>query len=659
MTPLPAPGVDTGLGLERLAMVMQNKVWSGETNELAHIMARAEEALAEVGGGPSIGYGTDPQADIALRVIADHTRAISFLMADGATPSNEGAGYILRRLIRRAHRFGRSQGATQPFLHAVLPAVVEACGGPYAELLPKADFTARVVQSEEERFGKALGRGLHEFDEIRESLEGKGETVIPGDVVFDLQATFGLPVEVTEEIASDVGLTVDREGFEAAMAAHGKVSSAGVKGLAGHSAGTDLPATEFVGDETLSTETEVLAVETDGDAVRIIVRATPLYAERGGQVGDAGVIETASGARADITNTTVGPAETFVHEGTVSAGTINVGDTVTARVEGSRRREIMRHHTATHLLQSALRQILGEHVTQQGSLVAPDRLRFDFTHHEAVSAGDLAKAEDLVNEWILADLPVTTETKAREDAIADGAIALFGEKYEDQVRVVKIGSESTELCGGTHCPSTGTIGAMRIVSEGSAAANVRRVEAVTGMRAVHRARAQDQLLQQAAHGVGCRPDELPERIDGLRAQLADAKKAASQASAAPAADVAGLLSSAAEVGAAKLVAHRLPDDAPADALKALADDVTARADNAVVVIAAVGDKGKVRIVAKVSDPMVEQGAHAGNLVREVAKACGGGGGGKPQFAEAGGRDASKIDEALALAATTLADQLGA
>jgi alanyl-tRNA synthetase len=318
----------------------------------------------------------------------------------------------------------------------------------------------------------------------------------------------------------------------------------------------------------------------------------------------------------------------------------------------------MRHHTATHLLQAALRATLGPHVTQQGSLVAPDHLRFDFTHHEAVAPEELSAIEDMVNEWILADIPVAAEMKSRDDAVAEGAIALFGEKYEDTVRVVKVGAESAELCGGTHCPSTGTIGSMRIISEGSAAANVRRIEAVTGMHAVHRARERDGLLAQAAHGVGCRPEELADRVESLRSQLAEARKAASQAAAAPAANVSQLLADASDISGAKLAIHRM-DGAPSDAMKSLADDLTARAKSVVALVGGVGENGKIRIVCKVDDELVAEGAHAGNLVREVAKACGGGGGGKPTFAEAGARDAEKLDDALAGAADVLAAQLTA
>jgi len=335
---------------------------------------------------------------------------------------------------------------------------------------------------------------------------------------------------------------------------------------------------------------------------------------------------------------------------------VKVGDAVTASVDSDRRLDIMRHHTATHLLQAALRRTLGEHVTQQGSLVAPDRLRFDFTHHEAVAPEELVAVEDMVNRSILADTPVEAEMKPREQALAEGAIALFGDKYEDTVRVVRIGPESAELCGGTHCPSTGTIGSFRIVSEGSAAANVRRIEAVCGMAAVYRAREREALLTEAAQIVGCRPEELPARVQGLRSQLAEARKAA-QTSASAKVDVRGLLSAAQEIGDAKLVVHRM-DGAPADALKGLVDELVARGEGVVAVVGSVGQNGKVQIIGKADERLMAQGAHAGNLVREVAKACGGGGGGKPTFAEAGGRDPDKLDEALALAAEVLAAQLG-
>ncbi len=665
LTPLPKPGVDTGMGLERLGIVMQGTRWSSETDELKAVMDRAAEVMSEMGGAAPIRYGDDEETDVALRVIADHVRAIAFLMADGATPSNEGPGYVLRRLIRRAHRFGRSAGATAPFLYGALPRVAEVCGGTYPELRPKRDFSAKVVHSEEERFGKALDRGLHEFERLRAQLEREGGTVIPGEAVFDLMATYGLPVEVTDEMAEDAGLSIDRAGFEEAAAAHGRISSAATTGLAAHGGALGLPETEFVGHETTEAEAKVLALSRDGkrvesaevgEEVEVVLARSPFYAERGGQVGDTGEIRTSDGGRLEVEDVVVGPGDVFLHQSRVAEGKVKVGDTVTARVDASRRRDIMRHHTATHLLQAALRKTLGEHVTQQGSLVAPDRLRFDFTHHEAVSPEELASVEDMVNRLILADLPVEAETKPREQALAEGAIALFGDKYEDTVRVVQIGSESAELCGGTHCPSTGIIGSFRIVGEGSAAANVRRIEAVCGMAAVQRARERDALLAEAAHVVGCRPEELAERVAGLRNQLAEARKAA-QASAGAKVDVKGLLSAAQEIAGAKLVVHRM-DGAPADALKGLVDELVARGDGVVAVVASVGEKGKVRIIGKADEKLVAEGAHAGNLVREVAKACGGGGGGKATFAEAGGRDADRLDDALAMAAEVLAGQLG-
>jgi alanyl-tRNA synthetase len=665
LTPLPKPGVDTGMGLERLGIVMQGTRWSAETDELKAVMDRAAEAMSEMGGAQPVGYGEAEKTDLALRVIADHVRAIAFLMADGATPSNVGPGYVLRRLIRRAHRFGRSAGATAPFLYGALPRVAEVCGQTYPELLPKRDFSARVVHSEEERFGDALDRGLHEFERLRAQLEEAGETVIPGEAVFGLMATYGLPVEVTEEMAEDAGLSIDRAGFEEAAAAHGRISGAAAAGLAAHGGVIDLPETEFVGYETTESQAEVLALIRDGervdsaetgDSVEAALDRSPFYAERGGQVGDTGEIRNSEGGKLEVTDVVVGPGDAFLHRARVAEGTISVGDAVTATVDGSRRRDIMRHHTATHLLQAALRKTLGEHVTQQGSLVAPDRLRFDFTHHEAMSPEELATVEDTVNRLVLADIPVAAATKPREQALAEGAIALFGDKYEDTVRVVQIGSESAELCGGTHCPSTGTIGSFRVVSEGSAAANVRRIEAVCGMSAVHRARQRDALLAEVARAVGCRPEELPERVEGLRNQLAEARKTA-QATAGAKVDVKGLLSAARQVGGARLVVHRM-DGAPADALKGLVDELVARGDRVVALVASVGEKGKVRIIGKADEELVAQGAHAGNLVREVAKACGGGGGGKPTFAEAGGKDAGKLDDALALAPEVLAQQLG-
>ncbi len=684
LTPLPKPGVDTGMSLERLAMVLQGKRWTADTDELRAIMDRAAETLSEVGGAPPVQYDEGADTDIALRIITDHVRAVAFLMADGATPSNEGPGYILRRLIRRAHRLGRSRGATSPFLYTALPRVTEVYGETYPELLPKREFSAKVVHSEEERFGRALGRGLQEFDELRESLQARGETVIPGQEAFRLLATYGLPPDFTEEMAEDAGMTVDRESFEAAKADHEKRSGREKKGLELHDGKTDLPPTEFVGYEGTVAHAAVLVIQRDGEAVEnaeegaeieIVLDRTPFYAERGGQVGDTGELETAAGAALTVRNVVPGPGDSILHECIVVAGAVGVGDAVTATVDEPRRRDVMRHHTATHLLQAALRKTLGTHVTQQGSLVAPDRLRFDFTHHEAMSPEEIAEVEDLVNEWILADLPVAVEVKSREEAVAEGAIALFGEKYEDTVRVVKIGAESMELCGGTHASSTGFIGSLRIVSEASAAANVRRIEAVTGLPAVHRAREREALLAQAAQALGCRPEELPDRIAALRAQLAEAKKAAVDAEVRAAKVIiapTGAPSQAAvgtptliqgpppeqPVGPAKLLIQR-SDNLREEALKSLADEMVARGTKVVALIASAGTDGKVRLVCKVDSSLVAQGAHAGKLVGEVAKLGGGGGGGKATFAEAGGVDAeaAKLYGALNAAAGILARQL--
>lgn len=665
LTPLPRPGVDTGMGLERLAMVVQGKKWSMETNELGAVMLRAQEVLSEVGHAPPPAYGQNETVDVALRVIADHVRAIAFLMADGATPSNEGPGYVLRRLIRRAHRFGRAIGATRPFLYAALPAVAQAYGDTYPELLPKRDFSAKVVHSEEERFGRALDRGLHEFEILRRSVEEKGERVLPGEAVFDLMATYGLPVEVTEELAEDAGLTIDREGLEAAMAAHADRSSGERKGLQIHEETTDLPSTQFVGYDELECEATVIALQREGvraaqvhagDVVEVVLDRSPFYAERGGQVADTGTLTWQAG-KAAVRWVRVGAGEVFYHQAMIDAGTLKVGDRVMAQVDADRRKATMRHHTATHLLHAALRRILGEHVTQQGSLVAPERLRFDFTHHQAMSREELEAVEDLVNQWILDDVPVVAEIKPREQAVAEGAIALFGEKYEDMARMLKIEGVSAELCGGTHCSRTGQIGSIRLVAESSAAANVRRIEAVAGMVAVHRARQRDALLAEAAEAVGCAVEDLPARAEALRAQLQEARKAAARMTAGGTVDISALLSKAVHIGPARLVVHRM-DGAPPEALKKLVDDLVARGEFIAALAAAADDNGRVRLAAKVHPKLVEHGAHAGFLVREVARACGGGGGGKPTFAEAGGGDVSRLDEALAKVGNILAEQIG-
>jgi len=660
LTPLPKPGVDTGMGLERLGLVLQEKSSITETDEMWHICNALVAAINQQRSQP-FAYGDDPQSDLALRIMTDHLRAGTFIMNDGVVPGADGAGYVLRRFIRRAYRFGRQVGATKPFLHEALPAVAEAMGAAYPELQDKVEFAARLMHREEERFAGTLESGMNLLEEIVDGLEG---TVIGGAQAFRLYDTYGFPLELTVELAAERGLAVDEAAFAEAMAAQRVRSRGEAIGLAGSrdvELAAGLPATEFLGYETASAEVQAVAFIRDGKLVDgldegdeggVVLDRTPFYAERGGQTGDSGQIIFADGVFA--VGNTVPLGDTVLHVGRMASGVTDAGP-VRAEVSPERRRAICAAHTGTHLLHEALRQALGSHVDQSGSLVAPDRLRFDFSHHESVARDILDRIEDQVNEWVVADLPVQVATMAFQEARDAGARALFTEKYGDVVRTVKVGEVSMELCGGTHCGRTGQIGSVRILSESSIAAGVRRLEAVTGLEAVRHGRRVEGELLGVAQALGCTVEEAPARVAGLQARLTELQhelKAARQARSAV--DVDSLPT--VEVGGRKVVAAEIPGVA-ADMLSSLVDQVADKIGDGIVVLATVED-GKVLFMAKASDGAVKAGAHAGNLVRELAARCGGSGGGRPQFARAGGKEPEKLGEALAAVAGLVEGQVG-
>ncbi|HEY3397394.1 MAG TPA: alanine--tRNA ligase [Armatimonadota bacterium] len=675
LTPLPAPGIDTGMGLERLALVVQNKRYTMETTELARIMDACLAAIATtsspsgtgvspvsgpVSGGtgvspvgpaatqgknlsPVYAYGSDPTLDIAARVITDHLRASTFLMADGVAPSNEGPGYVLRRFIRRAYRFGRNLGATGPFLYQALPAVVENMGAVYPELGARADYAVNLLRREEERFADTLDQGLALLEEMVEHLSVRREDTLSGELAFKLYDTYGFPLDVTRELAAEKGLKVDEDGFEAAMQEQRRRSRGKVIGLQAHTRAAELPPSEFVGyyHETAESAVTALLVGGEpvaqvaaGEQVAVALDRTPFYAEKGGQVADHGVLTTDS-AQVVVTEVTVEGAS-FLHHGRVTAGTLRVGETVTATVDHERRSAIRRHHTAVHLLQAALREALGEHVAQAGSWVGPDRARFDFTHHEQVSEAVLSQVERRVNEWIVANYEVTCDVKTLADAKAEGAMALFGETYGEEVRVVRAGEVSAELCGGTHVSRTGDIGVMRLLSETSVAAGVRRIEIVTGLAALDEWRGETAVLREVGHELKCSREEIVERVGGLRRQIRDLEKRVQEARRASASvNLEEILGGVETVGATPLISRHLPDT-DKETLGALADQVAAAAGESVVLLAGT-ENDSAFFVCKVPDALVKQGVKAGDLIREACKAAGGGGGGKPQFAQGGGQ----------------------
>lgn len=658
-TPLPKQNIDTGMGLERMASIMQG-VDSNYETDLLHPLVEHAARLARVA------YRSDSSQDTALHVIADHIRTVVFSIADGALPSNEGRGYVIRRLLRRAARFGKALGLGEPFLHRLVDTVAKIMGGAYPEVAAQAGHIARVVLAEEERFLTTLNEGLQLLGEALARLERSGGAVVPGRDAFVLYDTFGFPLDLTEDVAAEHGFTVDREGFAVEMAAQRERARAARKDVDGWDAGAalaglgDVPPTRFTGYGTLSGRATVLAVLAGavrqgsagaGPAV-VVLDETPFYAESGGQVADTGAIRGPQGTfKVDGVQKLMDGK--YLHVGRVTQGVIAAGDSVEAQVDAERRRDIARNHTATHLLHRALRDVLGEHVQQAGSLVAPERLRFDFTHPRAVSPDELRAIEDRVNAGVLAGLPVEAVETSLEEARARGALALFGEKYGERVRVVTIGDGSMELCGGTHLRNTAEAGLFKLRGEASVGSGLRRVEAVTGAGVLEHVRETEATLAAAAQNLRASAAEVPGRVAELLEELkAKDKELEALARKLSRSGLEELLATAAVVDGARLVAGRV-EAKDMDALRAAADSARDRLGSGVVVLGAVtGDKAN--LVAMVTSDLVEQGFHAGHIIREVAKAAGGSGGGRPEMAQAGAKDAASLDRALAQAGEIVA-----
>jgi alanyl-tRNA synthetase len=636
LVPLPKRGIDTGAGFERLLAVLQGARTVWDTDVLAPLVAKAASLTGRH-------YGEDHESDVGLRVVADHARTMAFMISDGVFPSNEDRGYVLRRVLRRAALRANLLGAARPVCASMVGAVVEVMGDAYPDLARNADFVANVASREEERFLANVRAGMS----LLEAELGSAHR-LPGEVAFRLHDTHGFPIELTREITAGRGGTVDEAGFAVAMERQREQSreATRARGAGGHG---DLAAyrevleqfgpTHFTGYEQLEGEARVLAVlegERPGE-LEIFLDRTPFYAEAGGQVGDTGTISTETG-RATVTNTTAVLPGLHRHTAVVQ-GTVSAGQEAHVAVDAERRAAVRRNHTGTHLLHWALREVLGPHVKQQGSLVAPDRLRFDFTHYEAVSRAELDRVEDLVNTQILADSLVETEEIPRAEAEAKGAIAFFGEKYGEIVRVVHAGARSVELCGGTHVERLGMIGPLEIVSEGSIGSNLRRVEALTGTATLARLRANEAKLAHAASLLKVAPEELGAAIQRRLAELRDKEEALRAARQAQLASEAATLAAAGEV----VVARR--DGLAPDSLRELAAAVLAREGVRAVVLGGSAGDGKVSLVAA-----VEKGfpVPAPELVAGAARLVGGGGGGRnPELAMAGGRDVSRLDEALA------------
>ena len=647
------PNIDTGMGLERLACISQDVDNLFEVDTVQNIMKH----IMKIAG---VKYHDDEKNDVSLRVITDHVRSTTMMISDGVMPSNEGRGYVLRRLLRRAARHGRLLGIDRPFLYEVAETVIKENDTAYPNLLEKHDFIINVIKAEEENFAKTIDTGLNMLEEMVKNTDGK---VMSGADAFKLSDTYGFPLDLTKDILDEKGMTVDEQEYLSLMTearkkareAHKDAGAEAWKSSGNATKGMDK--TPFVGYETLSSDSEILAVVVDGekkqaatedDNITLVLSETPFYAESGGQVGDVGVIK-GNGFEFTVENTTKTHEGVVLHHGYISDGeTVSCGDKVHAEVNRSVREATMRNHTAAHLLQAALRKILGTHVEQAGQLVNSEAVRFDFTHFSALSADELRRVENTVNEVIMSAVPVITSEMPIDEAKKLGAMALFGEKYGDIVRVVKADDFSVEFCGGTHVKNTGSIGLFKIVSESSVASGVRRIEAVTGNNVMKYIDKSNELIAETAKNLKLTNyHELASRAAALSAELKEKEREIASLEAEIAASkTADLMKDAKQIGGVRLVTADI-GEAGADALRSLCDKALESGDDIIAVFAGKNaEKGTASFACRVGKKAIECGAHAGNIVREVARVAGGAGGGKPDSAMAGAKDISKIPEAL-------------
>ena len=647
------PNIDTGMGLERLACISQDVDNLFEVDTVQNIMKH----IMKIAG---VKYHDDEKKDVSLRVITDHVRSTTMMISDGVMPSNEGRGYVLRRLLRRAARHGRLLGIDRPFLYEVAETVIKENDTAYPNLLEKHDFIINVIKAEEENFAKTIDTGLNMLEEMVKNTDGK---VMSGADAFKLSDTYGFPLDLTKDILDEKGMTVDEQEYLSIMTearkkareAHKDAGAEAWKSSGNATKGMDK--TPFVGYETLSSDSEILAVVVDGekkqaatedDNITLVLSETPFYAESGGQVGDVGVIK-GNGFEFTVENTTKTHEGVVLHHGYISDGeTVSCGDKVHAEVNRSVREATMRNHTAAHLLQAALRKNLGTHVEQAGQLVNSEAVRFDFTHFSALSADELRRVENTVNEVIMSAVPVVTSEMPIDEAKKLGAMALFGEKYGDIVRVVKADDFSVEFCGGTHVKNTGSIGLFKIVSESSVASGVRRIEAVTGNNVMKYIDKSNELIAETAKNLKLTNyHELASRAAALSAELKEKEREIASLEAEIAASkTADLMKDAKQIGGVRLVTADI-GEAGADALRSLCDKALESGDDIIAVFAGKNaEKGTASFACRVGKKAIECGAHAGNIVREVARVAGGAGGGKPDSAMAGAKDISKIPEAL-------------
>jgi alanyl-tRNA synthetase len=649
---LPAKHVDTGMGFERVAAVLQGVPSNYQIDVFRRIIASAERLAGKR-------FGADPREDVSLQVIADHARAVTFMIAEGIVPSNEGRGYVLRRLLRRAARHGKLLGLGKPFLFEVVHEVVATMGGAYPEIVAAEATIRDVVRTEEERFAVTLDRGLALLAGEVGRARAAGRGTLPGEVAFRLSDTYGFPLDLTEDILAGEGMTVDRPGFDAAMDEQRERGRAAQRFADATTAPELLEkhfTTRFVGDRIVEWESEVLALIVSqesrptarvGDDVLVVTAETPFYAESGGQVGDRGWLVTDAGARVEVLDTQKIASTVVAHRGVVRQGAVSVGDRVRLRIDAARREAVRLNHSATHLLHASLRNRLGAHVKQSGSLVDPGHLRFDFSHHKPVGEDELHAIEDDVNGWIRANAEVTSEEMSYDDAIRAGALAFFGDKYSDRVRVIRMGDFSTELCGGTHVARTGDIGLVQLRGESGVAAGVRRLEATTGQGAIAEVRREQGVLGELVDLLKAGEGDARGKLEKLLGDLREKDKRIAELQGKLAGGATrDVLADARRVDGITVLATRV-DGLDDKGLREMADRLRDRIRSGVVVLGtALGERAV--LLAAVTKDLTGR-YHAGNIIKQLAPLVGGGGGGRPDFAQAGGKHPDRLDAALAAA----------
>jgi len=664
LTPLPKPSIDTGMGLERITAVMQGKLTNYDSDIFTTVMGR----IAKISG---VSYGDSPAGDTAFRVLVDHCRAMVFLISDGVIPANEGRGYVLRRIMRRAIRYGRTLGLMKPFLAEIAQEVIALMGGAYPHLAPAQELVCKVVTNEEERFLQTIGHGMALLDEKLAALEAEGAKEISGDFIFKLYDTYGFPKDIVRDVALERGFLLDDEGFARAMELQRSQSKKSWQGDMEKNGPSEQElkeragVSEFVGyggcgpvagriSAIVAADGRFLEEVQAGEEVLIACDKTPFYGKSGGQEGDRGVISSSQG-RGEVLDTSKSETGVFLHKVRVVEGSLFSGMEVDLEVDRERRRRIAANHTATHLLQAALRQVLGEHVKQAGSLVEEGRLRFDFTNFSPLSAEEICRVEELVNAAVRENIPADIQEMDKEEAQKSGATALFGEKYGKRVRVVQFGPDSREFCGGTHVGATGEIGLFKIVSESGVAAGVRRIFALTGAAALEEYRRSEEALAQVAELVKCRPQEVVAKVTALVERQRQLEKECRELNAQLSqGGIEEILSQGQEVSGVMLYTGQIPLDSP-QSLREAGDRLRDKMAGGVAVIG--GEiEGKAAILTLVSKDLTKR-CHAGKIVKEVAAIVGGGGGGRPDMAQAGGSMADKLPEALGAAAAIVAGQL--